>query len=108
MNITKKKQTHRYREQTSGYWWGERGGHGQVRNMILRDTNWSSCHGSVEMNLTSIHEDTCSIPGLVQWVEDPALLWLWFRLAASTPIQPLTWEPPYATGMALKRQNHHV
>ena len=25
MNITKKKQTHRYREQTSGYqWWGAR------------------------------------------------------------------------------------
>ena len=26
VNITKKKQTHRYREQTSGYPWGERGG----------------------------------------------------------------------------------
>ena len=27
VNITKKKQTHRYREQTSGYQWGEgRGG----------------------------------------------------------------------------------
>ena len=25
---------------------------------------WSSCHGSVEMNLTSIHEDAGSIPGL--------------------------------------------
>ena len=23
MNITKQKQTHRYREQTSGYQWGE-------------------------------------------------------------------------------------
>ena len=31
------------------------------------------------------------------------LLWLWCRLAAVAPIPPLAWEPPYATGMALKR-----
>ena len=31
---------------------------------------------------------------------DPVLLWLWRRLAATAPIQPLAWEPPYAAGAA--------
>ena len=34
---------------------------------------------------------------------DPALLWLWFRLAAVALIGPLAWELPYAVGVALKR-----
>ena len=35
---------------------------------------------------------------------DLALLWLWTKPVATAPIGPLAWEPPYAAGVALKRQ----
>ena len=33
---------------------------------------------------------------------DLVLLWLWYRPEAAALIPPLAWEPPYASGAALK------
>ena len=43
-------------------------------NMAWKVTIRSSHRGEAETNLTGNHEDAGSIPGLAQWVKDPALL----------------------------------
>ena len=58
-------------------------------------------------NPTRNHEVVGSIPGLAvscgvgcRHGLDPTLLRLWCRPAATAPIGPLAWEPPYAAGAA--------
>ena len=38
---------------------------------------------------------------------DLALLWLWYRLAATAPTGPLAWEHPNASGAAPKANNNN-
>ena len=44
-----------------------------------RSTNWSSCYGTMGLIVTLQCQDTGSIPGLIQWVKDLALLQLQHR-----------------------------
>ena len=38
---------------------------------------------------------------------DPVLLWLWRRQVATAPIGLLAWEPPYAMGETLKKEERN-
>ena len=50
--------------------WAGTHGPAHLENLLFG----SSCCGTVETNLTGIHEELGWIPGLAQWVKDPALL----------------------------------
>ena len=49
------------------------------------------------------NESRLNAVDIIQHGSDPALLWLWRRLAATALIIPLSWEPPYAMGAALEK-----
>ena len=49
---------------------------------------------------------SCGVGG--RHSSDLALLWLCRRPAATAPIRPLTWEPPYALSEALKRTKNQL
>ena len=75
-------------------------------------------------NPTSNHEDVGlildSLSGLRIWLcrelwcrlqmrlGSTAWLWLWGRQAATAPVQPLAWEPPYAMGTAHKKKKKSI
>ena len=60
------------------------------RGPLKKCSKMSSHCGSAATNPTSVHEDSCSIPGPTQWVKDPALPWyrlkMWLRSGVAVAV----------------------
>ena len=81
-----------------------------------KDNSWVPTVVQQVKNMTSIHEDSGSIPGLAQYVRICHCYKLRHRsqmqlmqcamavvqAGSSAPFWPLVWEPPYAMGAGLK------
>ena len=48
---------------------------GALRDPWIVSASWSSRCGSAETNLTSMHENASSIPGLTYWAKDLVFPW---------------------------------
>ena len=91
------------------------------RERLIKSKHRSSRHGSVvnEPKQYPWRHGIDPWPRSVGWESSAAVscgvdprrssdlswLWLWCRPMTTAPIRPLAWEPPYASGVAL-RKNH--
>ena len=68
----------------------------------------SQARGPTGAAATGLHHSHSNAGSLTHWARpeiEPmsSLLWLWHRPAATDPIRPLAWEPPYVEGAALEK-----